>query len=83
MAYRYYVSRTIYSVYNELADKQRAERGTIMKYIANIAVGICAGTVVCWAVIHRRAIIATVKGEPLPQQPSWHPGHGCCCKKES
>lgn len=54
-----------------------------MKAIANIALGICAGTVVCWAVIHRRAIIATVKGEPLPQQPSWHPGHGCCCKKES
>jgi len=49
-----------------------------MKTIANIALGVCVGSIACWLVIHRRAVAATIKGEPLPEQPAWHPKHPCC-----
>lgn len=46
-----------------------------MKRLANIALGICVGSTVAWAVIHRRAITACIKGEPLPEPPAWHIKH--------
>jgi hypothetical protein len=33
-----------------------------------------------WACIHRKAIAAAVKGEPLPEPPAWHVWHGACQK---
>ena len=43
-----------------------------MRNLVNIALGLAAGSVVAFLVIHRRAISATVKGEPLPEPPAWH-----------
>lgn len=43
-----------------------------MRTLANIALGIAAGSAVAYLVIHRRAIAAFVKGEPLPEPPAWH-----------
>ena len=36
-------------------------------------------TVLCgiWAVIHRRVIMAYVKGEELPEAPAWHKSVFC------
>jgi hypothetical protein len=47
-----------------------------MKTAANIALGLFIGGVVAWTVIHRHAISACVKGEPIPEPPAWHFGHG-------
>lgn len=46
-----------------------------MKRLANIALGIAVGFTAAWLTIHRRAIAATLKGEPLPEPPAWHIGH--------
>lgn len=46
-----------------------------MKRIANVALGILIGSTACWLTIHRHAIIATIKGEPLPEPPAWHTWH--------
>ena len=51
-----------------------------MKTIAKIALGVVAGCAVATLVIHRRVIIAAVKGEPLPEPPAWHKGHPCLKK---
>ena len=46
-----------------------------MKYLVNIALGLAAGCAVASLVVHRRVIVARVKGEPLPEPPAWHKGH--------
>jgi len=46
-----------------------------MKTFANIALGIAVGCMATWLTIHRRAVIATIKGDPLPEPPAWHIGH--------
>jgi hypothetical protein len=43
-----------------------------MKQLVNIAIGAAIGCVACWAFIHRNAIAASIKGEPLPEPPAWH-----------
>lgn len=48
-----------------------------MKTLANIALGAAVGCAVAWAFIHRRAIAAAVKGEPMPEPPAWHNGYPC------
>lgn len=34
-----------------------------------ILLGLC---VVCWCIIHRRVIIAKIKGTEMPPMPAWH-----------
>ena len=46
-----------------------------MKTFAKVALGVAVGCVVACAVVHRRVIVAMVKGEPLPEPPAWHKGH--------
>lgn len=43
-----------------------------MRTLANIALGIAVGSAVAYLVIHRRVVIALVKGEPMPEPPEWH-----------
>lgn len=51
-----------------------------MKTFANIAVGVVAGSMVTWLVIHRHAVAAVLQGKPLPEPPAWHIGHACLKK---
>ena len=46
-----------------------------MKHIASIALGVIAGCAVVSLVVHRRVVVAVIKGEPLPEPPAWHKGH--------
>lgn len=43
-----------------------------MRTIANVALGLVAGSAVAYLVIHRRVVIALVKGEAVPEPPAWH-----------
>ena len=51
--------------------------GEVMCKIAKIALGVVAVGAVACAIVHRRVIVATIKGEPLPEMPeshkAWHP----------
>ena len=50
-----------------------------MKSFATIALGLVTGCAIAFAVIHRRVIIAAIKGEPLPEPPASHKCHPCKC----
>ena len=45
--------------------------------VAKIALGVVAISAIACLVVHRRVVIAMVKGEPLPEPPeshkAWHP----------
>ena len=43
-----------------------------MRTIANLALGIAVGSAVACLIVHRRAVVALAKGEPLPEPPEWH-----------
>ena len=51
-----------------------------MKTIASVALGVVAGCAIASLIIHRRVIVAMVKGEPMPEPPAWHAGHPGCKK---
>ena len=50
----------------------------VVKKACFIALGVAAGCAVACLVVHRRVVVAAVKGQPLPELPAWHTWHGCC-----
>ena len=48
--------------------------------IAKTILGVAVIGVVACAVVHRRVIAATIKGEPLPEVPEWHKSWHPCVK---
>lgn len=51
-----------------------------MRTIANLALGIAAGSIVACLVVHRRVVAAVIKGSPLPEPPEWHKVWHPCLK---
>ena len=46
-----------------------------MKKVAGIALGAAAVCGVACLVVHRRVVVAMLKGAPIPEPPAWHKGH--------
>ena len=43
-----------------------------MRTLATIALGLAVGSAVACLVVHRRVVVAIVKGEEIPEPPEWH-----------
>lgn len=59
------------------------------KIILIVIASVIASVSAAFLVIHRRVILAWIRGEELPEPPKWHPHCGskrelpdCCKKKE-
>jgi len=48
-----------------------------MKKIALAAAGVAFGCAVACLIVHRKVVVALVKGEPLPEPPASHTWHKC------
>ena len=51
-----------------------------MRKAAIIALGIAAVSAVACLIVHRRVIVAMVKGSPIPELPEWHKAWHPCLK---
>lgn len=52
-----------------------------MKTVAKIALGAFIVCALVSLAVHRRVVVAAIKGEPLPEPPEWHRGHACLSKE--
>jgi len=47
-------------------------KAVAMKKAIGIAAGVIAVSAAACLIVHRRVVVALVKGEPLPEPPAWH-----------
>ena len=48
--------------------------------IARVALGVVVVSTVACAIVHRRVIVAMVKGTDMPELPEWHKAWHPCAK---